>query len=64
MKTCSVVNDDHDSMPNFLPFFVRPGKPGCRNVRAGGDSVPNDPISDEASYMTYIVWRSFKFKPQ
>jgi hypothetical protein len=36
------------------------GKPGCRNIRKGGDSVGHD---TSAAYVTYMVYRSFKHKP-
>jgi hypothetical protein len=40
------------------------GTPGCRNVRAGGDSVIMDQsASSVRMYMTYFVYRSFKVPP-
>ena len=36
------------------------GQPGCRNIRKGGDSVGHD---TSAAYATYMVYRSFKYKP-
>ena len=38
------------------------GKPGCRNVRSGGETVSLEP-SDWKVYMCYVVYRSFKEKP-
>ena len=39
-----------------------PGKRGCKNLRLGGDTV-NTEAMDGVS-MCYLVYRSFKFKPQ
>ena len=41
-----------------------PGKPGCKNIRAGGDNVmvPSR-SSDDNRCSTYIVYRSFKHPP-
>ena len=39
-----------------------PGRPGCRNVQKGGDTVQHGPTS-ENGFMTYMVYRSFKFPP-
>lgn len=36
------------------------GSAGCRNIRRGGDSVDT---SSEGEFMTYAVFRSFKYKP-
>lgn len=40
------------------------GKQGCKNTRAGGDTVavPTD-SSDESRFCTYVVYKSFKFPP-
>lgn len=37
-----------------------PGRPGCRNVKGGGDNVI--PSSD-GWYATYVVYRSFRYPP-
>ena len=41
-----------------------PGKPGCRNIKAGGDTIatPSDSL-DESRYYTYLVYKSFKYPP-
>jgi hypothetical protein len=42
------------------------GRPGCKNIRAGGDSVmvPSQlQSSDQHRCSTYIVYRSFKYPP-
>ena len=59
-----------------LPFFfalkhskhlptLRSGRPGCRNVNSGGDTVliPSFQSLDESRCCTYIVYRSFKYPP-
>lgn len=43
-----------------LPFQ---GKPGCRNIKSGGDNVQLKHFEWNA-YMCYVVFRSFKEKPQ
>ena len=40
------------------------GKQGCKNVRAGGDTVDVDMVSSGDRFMTYIVYRSFRHPPQ
>ena len=49
---------------NVLPL---PGMPGCRNVRAGGDTaIPDQSTLDgqlPPVYMVYAVYRSFKYPP-
>ena len=41
--------------------------PGCRNVRAGGDTtIPDQSTLDgqlPPVYMIYVVYRSFKYPP-
>ena len=42
------------------------GKPGCRNVKAGGDTigVPCDSLGEgQSRCSTYVVYRSFKYPP-
>lgn len=40
------------------------GEPGCRNIRAGGDTAnPPSMTSEECWYATYVVYRSFKHPP-
>ena len=39
------------------------GKPGCRNIRSGGDNVKPAQNKDDV-FMCYIVYRSFKHKPK
>ena len=38
-----------------------PGRPGCRNIKAGGDSVALE--ESEGWYATYFVYRSFRYPP-
>ena len=40
------------------------GKPGCKNIRLGGDSVlvPSNSL-DGGQFSTYVVYRSFKYPP-
>ena len=39
-----------------------PGVPGCRNVKLGGDNI-KDMDTLDATYMTYVVYRSFRKPP-
>ena len=40
------------------------GIAGCRNVKKGGDTAKGMDTSDPSMYMTYIVYRSFKYPPE
>ena len=40
-----------------------PGRPGCRNVRAGGDNVRPSSMTSENGYFTYVVYKSCKYPP-
>ena len=54
----------------LLPFTVvslrgpriMPGKPGCKNIRKGGDTIPSQ-TSEQDRFVTYVVYRSFKVPP-
>lgn len=53
------------SFPLISPSLSS-GRPGCKNIRAGGDSVmvPSQlQSSDQHRCSTYIVYRSFKYPP-
>ena len=39
------------------------GRPACRNVAKGGDAVKTSEASEDV-FMTYMVYRSFKYPPQ
>ena len=39
-----------------------PGKPGCKNIRKGGDTIPSQ-TSEQDRFVTYVVYRSFKVPP-
>ena len=68
-----VCNERRSFFPCMLPWSSlspvsqrsRSGKPGCRNIRLGGDTVKEGPTSggQRQLYMTYVVYRSFKYKP-
>ena len=47
-----------DRFNGSCPFIS--GKPGCRNVRRGGETVDS---SSEGPYMCYCVYRSLKERP-
>ena len=40
-----------------------PGRPGCRNVKQGGDNAIPPSTTSEGWYATYVVYRSFKYPP-
>ena len=44
---------------------LNPGRPGCRNVKRGGDNATPPSLASESWrwYSTYVVYRSFKFPP-
>lgn len=44
------------------PFFS-PGRPGCRNIKLGGDNTEPPSSVSEGWYATYVVYRSFKYPP-
>lgn len=49
--------------PAHNPFKIQ-GTRGCKNIRAGGDTVQwNGYASEGQFYMTYVVLRSFKYPP-
>ena len=49
----------------FSAREIKQGKQqGCRNVRAGGDTVPTSRTDENDRFMTYIVYRSFKHPPE
>ncbi len=39
------------------------GRPGCKNIKAGGDTVKPELQTADSSYTTYVVYRSFKCPP-
>lgn len=39
------------------------GKPGCKNIKAGGDSVMPSNSLDGGQFSTYVVYRSLKYAP-
>ena len=51
----------------FSIFFANKktnqGRQGCKNVRAGGDTVDAEIANTDSRFMTYIVYRSFKNPP-
>ena len=50
------------ALAETLPYHPIPGKTGSKNVRLGGDTVNTDMVDGVS--MCYVVYRSFKFKPQ
>lgn len=46
-----------------FPFFANKGTRGCKNIRAGGDTTNLDLRTEHSFYMTYVVYRSFKYPP-
>ena len=40
-----------------------PGSPGCKNIRAGGDTATPPTMTSHRWYATYVVYRSFKYPP-
>ena len=49
--------------PCTFSHLAAQGKPGCRNVKLGGDTVVPKLNSAKQHYMVYVVYRSFKFPP-
>ena len=39
------------------------GRPGCKNIKAGGDTVIPELSASDSRFMTYVVYRSFKVPP-
>jgi len=60
------INIDLSRVPTMV-FFDLPlsnqGKPGCRNVRLGGDTATPPSEASKRWYATYVVYRSFKYPP-
>ena len=50
------------ALAETLPYHPIPGKTGSKNVRLGGDTVNTDMVDGVS--MCYVVYRSFKLKPQ
>ena len=45
-----------------LKLQLNQGKPGCKNTRLGGDTI-QEGSTLEASFVTYLVYRSLKHPP-
>lgn len=43
-------------------YSGNPGVKGCQNILPGGDTS-GDNFQDDGPFLTYVVWRSFKFPP-
>ena len=66
VSTSNVIRSHVDLSTLSLHLAISPqpsGKPGCKNIRAGGDSVMAPPASSESRCYTYMVYRSFKHAP-
>ena len=50
------------SFPSVPSFVVQGSKQGCRNIRAGGETIHQDG-QDHQMFMTYVVYRSLKCPP-
>ena len=60
MRVLSILSQSHSVKPRCKAS----GAEGCRNVRAGGDTVDTTcSTSGGARFMTYVVYRSFKVPP-
>lgn len=44
-------------------LLTNQGRPGCKNIRAGGDTVHEELADDNSRYCTYVVYRSFRHPP-
>ena len=46
----------------YSAYSSMQGVPGRRNIRSGGDNIQDE--AEEGPFLTYIVYRSFKFPPR
>ena len=58
----NLTENTGEALAETLPYHPIPGKTGSKNVRLGGDTVNTDMV--DGLSMCYVVYRSFKFKPQ
>ena len=53
-------NHIYEKNPSILPSQ---GRPGCKNIKAGGDTVMPELDTPNSRYTTYVVYRSFRTPP-
>ena len=59
---CTYVGN-HVGVPTTTEPLIQ-GTAGCKNIKSGGDSLHEDGETlGEQVYMTYVVYRSFRFPP-